>query len=95
MCLFPWFDYGNDISDFENLHFLVGQLIFSIFGGLEIWPWLRAGACRARRAEMAGRAGAEQGPGRAQPWRAPLGEWCALWAHADGSVDGGALGGVK
>ena len=34
MCLFPWFDYGNDISDFENLHFLVGQPIFYHFWGI-------------------------------------------------------------
>ena len=48
MCLFPWFDYGNDISDFENLHFLVGQLIFSIFGGLEIGSFCaaRAESCK-------------------------------------------------
>ena len=48
MCLFPWFDYGDDISDFENSHFLVGQPIFSTFGGLEIGSFCvaRAHACK-------------------------------------------------
>ena len=48
VCLLPWFDHGSNISDFENLHFLVCQLIFSTFGGLEIGSFCaaRAHACK-------------------------------------------------
>ena len=28
MCLFPRFDYGNNISNFEKSHFLDGQVVF-------------------------------------------------------------------
>ena len=53
MCLFPWFDYGNDISDFENLHFLVGQPIFTTFGGLEIGQFCAAKAKGCEGAQSA------------------------------------------
>ena len=53
MYLLTWFDYGNNISDFENLHFLVGQLIFSTFGGLEIEPFCAARAHGCKGAQSA------------------------------------------
>ena len=31
MFLFPWMDWGNDISDFEKIDFLAGQAILSVF----------------------------------------------------------------
>ena len=43
MCLFLWFDYGDDISDFENLHFFVGQLIFTLLKGLKEGHFARQG----------------------------------------------------
>ena len=35
MFLFPWLDWGNNISDFENIDFLAGQAIWSVFSILQ------------------------------------------------------------
>ena len=35
MFLFPWLDWGNDISDFEKIDFLAGQAILSVFSTLQ------------------------------------------------------------
>ena len=37
MFLFPWLDWGNDISDFEKIDFLAGQAILSVFSTLQKW----------------------------------------------------------
>ena len=37
MFLFPWLDWGNDISDFEKIDFLAGQAILSVFSPLQKW----------------------------------------------------------
>ena len=53
MCLFPWFDYGNDISDFEKLQFLSVNPFFTTFGGLEIGPFCAARAHGCKGAQSA------------------------------------------
>ena len=53
MCLLLWFNYGDDIPDFENLHFLVGQLIFFTFGGIEIGSFCAARAKLCKFAQSA------------------------------------------